>query len=137
MVTLQFIPHSEIEGISSSKRIKKLLDLAKTNKIVLLEGRITKQEEAELIRKTMEEINQRFKGIELSVIYPDQQDAALMRRLRSKFISFLLGDRQGLTIIGPATIVKERSERTLTRSSCSCGGITDATPMRSMQHILF
>jgi len=77
------------------------------NKIVLLEGRLRKTEEVELIRRTMEAINAKFTGIELSVIYPESKDTAFVKKLREKFISLLLGDRQGFTIIGPANIIKE------------------------------
>jgi hypothetical protein len=107
MLTLQFIPHTEIEGMDTDRKIRKLLAIAKENKIVLLEGRLKKEEEGELIRKTMEEIDAKFKGIELSVIYPELRHAAILQKLKSKFINMLLGDRTGLTIIGPATIIKE------------------------------
>ena len=107
MLTLQFVPYSEIEYISSVGRIRKLLNIAKENRIVLLEGRLRKEEEAELIKATMEEINKDFKGIELSVIYPDKKESDLFKRLKKNFINMLLGDRQGLTIIGPASIVRE------------------------------
>jgi hypothetical protein len=106
MITLQFVPYYEIADLSSPKRIRKLLQIVKENKILLLEGRLKKQEEAELIKKTMEEINDEFKGIELGVIYPDKKDADLFFRLKKHLINMLLGDRHGLTIIGPATIVK-------------------------------
>ena len=70
MITLQVVPFSEIQGLSSVGRIRKLLNIAKENKSVLLQGRLKKEEETELIKTTMEEINKDFKGIELAVIYP-------------------------------------------------------------------
>ena len=108
MLTLQFVPYSEIEGLSSNKRIKKLLDIAKQDKIVLLEGRLKREEEADLIRKTMEEIGPKFKGIELAVVYPNKDDNDdFFKKAKKEFINLLMGNRQGITIIGPATIVKE------------------------------
>jgi len=107
MLTLQFVPYSEIEYISSVGRIRKLLNIAKENRIVLLEGRLKKEEETELIKATMEEINKDFKGIELSVIYPNKKETDLFKRLKRNFVNMLLGDRQGLTIIGPASVVRE------------------------------
>ena len=107
MLTLQFVPYSEIEYISSVGRIRKLLNIAKENRIVLLEGRLKKEEETELIKATMEEINKDFKGIELSVIYPNKKESDLFKRLKRNFVNMLLGDRQGLTIIGPASVVRE------------------------------
>ncbi|MFO8016738.1 MAG: DUF2073 domain-containing protein [Candidatus Woesearchaeota archaeon] len=106
-LTLHFVPYSEIEGLSSLGRIKKLLKLAKENKIVLLEGRLKKDEETELIKTTMEEIDQKFKGIEIGVIDPGQTKGDLFKKIRSNLANLLLGDRIGLTIIGPASIVKE------------------------------
>lgn len=106
MVTLQFMPHTEIEALSSVGRIRKLLSIAKQNKIVLLQGRLKKDEETELIKATMEEINKEFKGIELAVINPKQENLGGLDRLKNDFVEMLLGDRSGMTIIGPANVVK-------------------------------
>ena len=107
MLTLQFVPYSEIEYLSSVGRIRKLLNITKENRIVLLQGRLRKEEETELIKATMEEIDKDFKGIELSVIYPDKKENDLFRKVKRNFVNMLLGDRQGLTIIGPASVVRE------------------------------
>ena len=107
-LTLQFVPHTQIETLSSLGRIRKLLNIAKQDRIVLLEGRLTKDEETELIKITMEEINAEFRGIELAVIYPsDNLPEDLLQKMKYTFLSVMLGNRLGLTIIGPATVVKE------------------------------
>ena len=107
MVTFKFVPYYEIEGLSSAKRVNKLLKIVKEDKIVIMEGRLRKQEEADLIEITMEEISPKFKGIELSVIYPDKDKQDAMQKLKGVMASALLGDRQGLTIVGPASVVKK------------------------------
>ncbi len=107
MLTLQFIPYSEIDSLSSQKRIDMLLSIVKNDKIVVLEGRLKSEEEANLIRQTMESIDQKFTGIELSVIYPEQSSSKIHMRLKQLLVNLILGDRRGLTIIGPANIVKE------------------------------
>lgn len=106
-LTLQFVPYTEIENLSPLTKIHKLLKLAKENKIVVLEGRLKKDEEAELIRVTMEEIDDDFKGIEMSVIYPQSSDARFIDKMKTSLANMLLGERIGLTVIGPASIVKE------------------------------
>jgi len=106
MLTLQFVPYSDINHLSSIGKIRKLLNLAKENKIVLLEGRLEKEEEAELIKVTMEEINKDFKGIELAVINTLSKDEDPFNKLKSTMISALMGNRQGFTIIGPAKVIK-------------------------------
>jgi len=107
MVTFQFIPYHEMENLGSAKRVNKLLNIVKEDKIVIMEGRLRKQEEADLIEITMEEITPKFRGIELSVIYPDKENQNTVQRLKSGFANVLLGDRIGMTIIGPASIVKK------------------------------
>lgn len=108
MLTLQIVPYSEIHHLSSLGRIKKLLKLAKENKIVLLEGRLKEEEEAELIKTTMEEIDNEFKGIELAVLKDlGKKKEGYFDSVRRNLASILLGGREGLTILGPATIVKE------------------------------
>lgn len=107
MLTLQIVPYGEIANLSSLGRIRKLLNIAKENKIVLLQGRLKKEEEAELIKVTMEEINSDFKGIELAVINPEEKKAVMFDKVKLGLANALLGDRQGLTVIGPANIVKE------------------------------
>ena len=106
MLTLEFVPYHEIANLSSIGRIRKLLNIAKQNKIVLLEGRLKKEEEIELIKTTMEEINDEFKGIELAVIYPTKNDSGIFTKMRTNFVDLIAGNRLGLTIIGPASIVK-------------------------------
>ncbi|MBU0470775.1 MAG: DUF2073 domain-containing protein [Nanoarchaeota archaeon] len=107
MVTFKFIPFYEIENLSSAKRVNKLLKVVKEDKIVIMEGRLRSQEEADLIEITMEEISPKFKGIELSVIYPEKSQQNTLQKVKGAFATVLLGDRQGLTIIGPASIVKK------------------------------
>jgi len=107
MLTLQFIPYGDIEDLSLDQKIKKILNIVKDDKIIVMEGRFKKSEESELIRATMERINNKFKGIEISVIYPENKDDTFGKRFKSGLAGMLLGDRQGLTVIGPATLVKE------------------------------
>lgn len=107
MLTLEIVPYSQIESLTSIGRIRKLLNITKENKIVLLQGRLKKDEEAELIKATMEEINDEFKGIELAVIESGLNNSHGLLKIKSGIINLLLGDQQGLTVIGPANIVKE------------------------------
>lgn len=107
MLTLQYIPFNEIENLSSERRIAKLIAIVKKNKIILMQGRLRPTEETGLIEKTMEEVNKDFKGIELCTIYPTLENNKVTKQIKHAMIKMLMGDREGLTIIGPATIVKE------------------------------
>ncbi len=107
MLTLQFVPYAEIEGLTLAQKIKRLIDIVREDKIVVLEGRLKKQEEADLIKMTMEAIDEKFRGVEISVIYPSSRTSDVVKKMKAGLANVLLGDRQGLTVIGPATIVKD------------------------------
>jgi len=107
MLTLQFVPYHEIAQLSSENRINKLLNLVKDDKIVLMQGRLKVTEETKLIENTMNEINSKFKGIEICSINPKKKNETFSELLKRGFVNVLLGNREGLTIIGPATLVKE------------------------------
>jgi len=108
MLTLRFIPYNELHWLSSQERTKKIVELAKEDMILLIEGKIKKTEEAELIKKTMEEISDKFKGIEIAEIHPERnKDVHFFLKLKEELINRILGDRVGFTVVGPASIVKE------------------------------
>jgi len=106
-LTLQFLPYDEIESLDTGERIGKILGIVKNKSVVLMEGRLKPEEETKLIKKTMEDINKNFKGIELCTIFPEEKNVDLFKKLKKNFTSMLLGDREGITIIGPASVVKE------------------------------
>jgi len=107
MLTLRFVPYHEIESLDSDQRIQKLLKLAKEDKIILMQGRLEPTEETQLIQKTMEQISKKFKGIEICTIYPQEKSEQFIGKLRKELAKILIGDREGFTVIGPATIIKE------------------------------
>ncbi len=107
MLTLQFIPYTDIQNLSSEKRIKKLLDVVRGERVALLEGRLTREEEAQLIKTTMENINGNFKGIELLALAADRKNFGMLKMLKNSIIELISGTRQGITIIGPATVIKD------------------------------
>lgn len=108
MLTLQYMPYAEIEQLASEARVGKILDLVKKNRIVLLEGRLKKEEETELIKQTMESIDDNFKGVEIGTIDPAaKESAAFFAKIKKSMVNILVGDRLGVTIIGPASIVRE------------------------------
>ena len=107
MLTLQFIPSFEIHNLDSDKKVNKLLRIVKEDKILLVEGKLSPEEEAKLIKTTMEQITGNFKGIEICTVDPKQQNLMLLEKIKKGLAKILLGDKSGLTIIGPASIIKE------------------------------
>ena len=108
-LTLQFIPFSEIAHLDSVERIKKLLKIILDHKVVVLQGRLRSTEETRLIEDTMIMVGniKGFKGVELAVIDQDKEELGFMGKMKFGLAKALTGQQNALTIIGPATIVKE------------------------------
>ncbi|MBT4174536.1 DUF2073 domain-containing protein [archaeon] len=108
MLTLQFVAYDEIAELSSKRRINKLLTIVKKNSVVLLQGQLKPTEETALIQKTMEDISRTFKGIELCTVLPESKNKQnWVENAKTMLVRKLIGNRDGFTIIGPATVVKE------------------------------
>ena len=107
-LTLSFMPYSEIRDLDSSERIKKILNIVLANQIIILQGKLKSDEETRLIEDTMAMIGhiKNFKGIELAVINSNDNDG-IMRKFSVGIAKMLAGDTSAMTIIGPASIVKD------------------------------
>jgi hypothetical protein len=108
-LTIQFLPYAEIENLTSSERIKKLLEIILKNKVIILQGRLKAEEETRLIEDTMILVGKikEFKGIELAVISPNAEERTIMSKFKHGIANMLVGQTDALTIIGPASIIKE------------------------------
>ncbi|MCA9485753.1 MAG: DUF2073 domain-containing protein [Nanoarchaeota archaeon] len=108
-LSLHVMPFSEIQDMTIAQRVKKILNLVLGNKIVILHGRLRAEEEAKLIEDTIALVDhvKNFRGIELAVIEADMKDKPFMHKVRHGIAKRLAGDNTALTVIGPATVVKE------------------------------
>lgn len=108
--SIQFLPYSEIRDLNSDERIKKILGIVLGNNILFLQGKLKPEEETRLIGDTMALIGhlKNFRGIELAVISGNGEEAGFIEKVRKNLVNFLTkGDLGAITIVGPATIVKE------------------------------
>ena len=106
---IQFLPYSEIKGLGSDEIIKKILGIILGNNILILQGKLKAEEESRLIGDTMAMIGhvKNFKGIELAVISANGENS-IWNSFKQGVANAIAGGGMGaVTIIGPATIVKE------------------------------
>ncbi len=108
-LSLHVIPFSEVQTLTISERVKKILNLVLGNKIVILHGRLRPEEEARLIEDTMALVDHLpgFRGIELAVIEPNLKNENMYVKFKHGIAKKLIGDNSSLTIIGPASVIKE------------------------------
>lgn len=109
--SIEFLPYTEIRNLHSDERIKKILSIVLGNNILILQGKLKSDEETRLIGDTMAMIGhvKNFKGIELAVISGGNgRNIGVYDKFRYGIASAITGgDVNAITIIGPATIVKE------------------------------
>jgi len=106
---IQFLPYSEIKDKNSDERIKRILGIILGNNILILQGKLRPEEEARLIGDTMAMIGhlKNFKGIELAVISGNEEHGFFKKIGKGLANALMGGDLGAVTIIGPATIVKD------------------------------
>jgi len=108
--SIQFLPYSEIRDLDSDRRIKKILNIVLGNNILILQGKLHADEETRLIGDTMAMVEhvKSFKGIELAVISGAGENRTFYSKMKFGLANALTGGNiNAITIIGPATIVKE------------------------------
>lgn len=108
-VSLHIMPFSQIKDLTISERVKKILNLVLGNKVVILQGRLRPEEEIRLIEDTMAMVDhiKSFRGIELAVVDPYGDDVSFMFKVKRGLAKKLIGDNTALTVVGPASVVKE------------------------------
>ena len=107
--SIQFLPYSEIRSLDSDARIRKILNIVLGNNILIIQGRLRSDEEARLIGDTMAMIGhiKNFKGVELAVIGGEGEDSIFSKMKQGLANAIAGGDFGAVTIVGPASIVKE------------------------------
>lgn len=105
---IHFMPYSEIAKEDAIGRIKKLMGLILDNKIIILQGRLKPEEESKLIETTMTLIGniKGFQGVEISTL-SGQEDQTAFDKIRHNIAKILVGEQDAITLIGPASFIKE------------------------------
>ena len=108
-LSLDFMPIDKIKNAPMDKRIELIISKVKEDKIIVFNTLFKPEEEAVLIKKTMENVNKRFPGIEICSLSNNDliKNASLLTKLRSFMVKLLTGSNQGITVIGPAKIIKK------------------------------
>jgi len=108
-LTIHFMPYSEISQEDAIGRIKKIMGIILAQKIIILQGKLKPDEEVRLIENSMTLIGniKNFQGIEIATISGENEHQGLFDKVRHNIAKILIGEQDAITIIGPASIVKE------------------------------
>ena len=111
-LTIHFMPYSEIANEDAIGRIKKIMGFVLDQKIIILQGRLHPDEEARLIENSMTLIGniKDFQGVEIAAISGENENRGLFNKVRHNIAKILVGEQDAITIIGPASVVKEMTQ---------------------------
>ena len=94
---MDFLSSSMLNSSTSMEKISMIVNRVKNGDLVVIEGGLTPEEEAELIETTMREIDvDNFMGIDIYTLEKDKK--SFFGLSKSKIV--------GITIIGPANVMK-------------------------------
>ncbi|MCK5023393.1 MAG: DUF2073 domain-containing protein [Candidatus Aenigmarchaeota archaeon] len=101
---IKLIPYEKIKSKDYADVLKDLEE----GTILLIDAKLTAAEEAALIEETMKIISDKFSGIELSSMeLAHLKEAKGIDKFKNMLVEKILGKKRGLTIIGPAKIVRK------------------------------
>jgi hypothetical protein len=111
-LTIHFMPYSEIVNEDTVSRIKKIMGIVLKNKIIILQGKLGADEEAKLIENSMMLIGnvKGFAGIEIASLSSENEHRSLFDGIRRNIAKILVGEQDAITVIGPASVVKEMTK---------------------------
>ncbi|MGB9937571.1 MAG: DUF2073 domain-containing protein [Methanobacterium sp.] len=94
---MDFLSSDALLSQSSMEKVSMIVERVKRGDLVIMEGGLTPEEEAELIETTMREIDiENFVGIDIYTLEKDKKSLFGMSRKKAV----------GLTIIGPANVMQ-------------------------------
>ena len=111
-LTIHFMPYSEIAYEDAVGRIKKIMGIVLKGKIVILQGKLRPDEEVKLIENSMMLIGNvvGFAGIEIASLSGENENRSLFEGVRRNIAKILVGEQDAITVIGPASVVKEMTK---------------------------
>lgn len=119
MLSFQYLPYRECSDLNTEQKLKKIFKIVRNKKIVLMQGKLKPEEEARLIEETMGQVTRDFPGISFCTILPGQtgkkskdkdveeEKVSVVGNVRNALYNVFMKNRDALTIIGPANIVRE------------------------------
>jgi hypothetical protein len=108
-LSLDFMQMDSLKTATMEERVNIILEKIKANKIIVFDSRFDPKEEAVLIKKTMENVNKTFPGIELCSLSSNdfKKEKGLVDKVKNAILNLIMGGNRGITVIGPAKVIKQ------------------------------
>ncbi|MFC2143961.1 DUF2073 domain-containing protein [Candidatus Aenigmatarchaeota archaeon] len=102
-IKIKLLPYERFKRDKYKAVLKELKD----NTIILIDAKLSMEEELTLIKETMRNITGTFTGIELSSINSIEKTMTNTDKFRNMLVERIIGKKRGMTIIGPARLVQK------------------------------
>jgi len=108
-LALHFVPFDRFINLSGDEKTSLILKQTRDNRIIIIESYLDPKEQAVLITNVMSNIDSKYSGVEMISFtrHDFQKENDFMTRLRNILIDFFSGRKAGLTIVGPASLIKK------------------------------
>jgi hypothetical protein len=103
---VQVLSYELFKDLRSSEKIGRILEVVKGGDIVMLEGRLDSEIEADLIAQAMANISGKFTGVEVAYL-GSVKARSFAQKIKEQIVKILVRDRMGITVIGPSKVIKE------------------------------
>lgn len=101
---IKILPYENLKKYQFNSIFKDL----KEDTIILVDAKLKSEEEAQLIKETMKKVSEKFSGIELSSLeLSSGNNINFFEKLKKNFIEIIIGKKRGLTLIGPAKLIRK------------------------------
>jgi hypothetical protein len=100
-IKIKLVPYETLREEKFVDVLKKI----KEDTILLIDAKLDPDEELHLIKDTMQNVNERFSGIELGSLELTSEKNGNFTRIRNALIEKIIGKKRGPTIVGPASII--------------------------------
>lgn len=102
-IKMKFIPYEKFKD-----SFETVFSELKKGTIVVVDAKITAEEEARIIEETMKRVDLKFKGIEISTLELNPgKENKLASIIKDKLYKLVSGKERGITLIGSANIIKK------------------------------
>ena len=102
-IKIKLLPYERFKKDKFKAVVKDL----KENTIILIDAKLSMEEELTLIKETMRNITGNFTGIEMSSINSIEKSMSNTDKFRNMLVEKIIGKKRGMTIIGPAKLVQK------------------------------
>ena len=103
---VQVLSYELVGEMRPSEKLERILSIVKKGDIVMVEGRLSPEEETTLISRALKNVSGKFPGIEIAFLQSTGSKSVL-KKVKESILKIIAGNRIGLTVIGPSKIIKE------------------------------